>query len=69
MDGFTLNDGRLLLIYRTHQGLLPETRSRINQERAKSCVPDNPGGPETRCLVGEWGDYRPLYLWDLASPH
>lgn len=69
MDGFTLNDGRLLLIYRTHQGLLPETRSRIDQERAKSCVPDNPGGPETRCLVGEWGDYRPLYLWDLASPH
>jgi len=68
MNGFTLIDGRLLLIYRTHQPLSPETRSRIEQRRAETCVPDNSGGPETRCLVCDWGDYRPLHLWDLASP-
>ena len=67
MNGFTLNDGRLLLIYRTHQSLSSEKRSRIEQRRAETGVPDNPGGPETRCLVGDWGDYRPLHLWDLAS--
>jgi hypothetical protein len=67
VGGFTLNDGRLLLIYRTHQRLLPETHSRIEQKRAETGVLNNPGGPETRCLIGEWSDYRPLYLWDLAS--
>jgi hypothetical protein len=35
VDGFTLADGRLLLVYRSHSPFTPEMRSRIERKRAE----------------------------------
>lgn len=68
VDGWTLADGRLLLVFRSHSPFPPETRSRIERKRAEHCAGETGDAGTSRCLVGEYEDARPLHLWDLALP-
>jgi len=68
LGAFDLGDGRALLVSRTHDTYPPDVREPIDDRRRRTCEPDGPEGPTTRCLIGQHADGQPLRLWDLAPP-